>query len=227
MSELNATQLLHQVENWGYYLLPKSHSHSPGYTGLLVAIRERPTKKHFDPERISLQVLDEQGVPQGMTFHLKWHLTKSRRVCAGRVILRDREEKEIEFYTFGGSCESVSVSGETVYSLRSTAPILQLTEKGESLSDLLAGEMEILIAKQHVRWGEDDEGYGRQLAQIEPVQLYVMSISSLLVRTRREGGWRKEVVEVNTMLLEERNWLEEVGQWPDRPPQPEELLSPR
>jgi hypothetical protein len=40
------------MENQGYYLLPKFHPHSPGYTGLLVAIRERPTGMHFDPESI-------------------------------------------------------------------------------------------------------------------------------------------------------------------------------
>ena len=226
MSESNTTLLLHQVENWGYYLLPKSHPHSPGYTGLLVAIRETPTKRHFDPEKIRLQILDEHSVPKRMTFYLKWHLVKSRQVCTGRVILRDRRDKKVEFFTFGGSIESVSVSGETVYSLRSTAPILHLTDKEESIPNLLAAETEILIAKQEVRWKGDDEGFGRQLAQIGPLQFYVASISSLLARSEQTSALQKEIAELYTMLHKERNWLKETGQWSDRLPPLEQLLSP-
>jgi hypothetical protein len=32
--------LLGLMKDWGYYLLPRSHPDSPGYSGLLVAIRE-------------------------------------------------------------------------------------------------------------------------------------------------------------------------------------------
>lgn len=226
MSESNTTQLLHQVENWGYYLLPKSHPHSPGYTGLLVAIRETPTKRHFDPEKIRLQILDEHGMPNRMTFYLEWHLAKSRQVCTGRVILQDRKDKQVEFFTFGGSIESVSVPGETMYSLRSTAPILQLTDKEKSIPDLLAAETEILIAKQEARWGADDERFGRQLAQIEPLQFYMASISSLLARSKQTSVLQKEIAELYTVLRKERNWLKETGQWSDRLPPLEQLLSP-
>jgi len=226
MSESNTTQLLHQVEKWGYYQLPRSHPHSPGYTGLLVAIREAPTERHFDPEKIRLQILDEDGIPQRMTFGLEQHLAKSRQVCTGRVILQDRRDKEVEFFTFGGSIESVSVPGETVYSLRSTAPILQLTDEGESIPNLLAAETEVLIAKQRVRWRADDEGFGMQLAQVGPLQFYVATVSSLLACAEQTSVLPNEIAELYTVLCKERSWLEETGQWPDRLLSLEQLLSP-
>ncbi|MFQ5814516.1 MAG: hypothetical protein ACE5I2_15160 [Anaerolineae bacterium] len=44
------------------------------------------------------------------------------------MIIRDRVDKVVGFFTYGGWLESISVPGETVYSLRSPAPILELTD---------------------------------------------------------------------------------------------------
>jgi hypothetical protein len=49
---VDESSLLRQVAGWGYYLLPRSHPHSPGHPGLLIAIRQKPTEKHFDPQSI-------------------------------------------------------------------------------------------------------------------------------------------------------------------------------
>ena len=58
------------MENWGYYLLPKSHWNSPGYTGLLVAIRADPSRMHYDPQSIRLRLRDKHGEATWMTFGL-------------------------------------------------------------------------------------------------------------------------------------------------------------
>jgi hypothetical protein len=65
---MDEQSILHRMEHWGYYLLPKSHRESPGYTGLLVAIRETPTREHFDPESIRLRIIEEGKETSWATF---------------------------------------------------------------------------------------------------------------------------------------------------------------
>jgi len=58
-----------------------------------------------------------------MNLHADLDRQLSHSVCPGRIVVCSHEQREVTFYTFGGSIESESLSGETVFSLRSTAPI--------------------------------------------------------------------------------------------------------
>lgn len=224
-SEPNSTDLVKQVDDWGYYLLPQAHPHSPGHTGLLVAIRETLTRMHFDPESMSLQIVDEDGLPIWATFHLTWHPPRSCRVCLTRVILRAQSGKMVEFFTFGGTLESTSGPGERVYSLRSPAPILELVEQEEKIPDVLAFETEALIARLQARWGADEVGFDRRLAQTDPLRLYVASIHSILTHHTQMLSLH-ERIEFHEVLLAEKHWLEKTQQWPATPPTLEQLLAP-
>lgn len=223
-SESANAGLVQQMEHWGYYLLPRSHRHSPGHTGLLVAIRETPTRAHFDPESLHLQILREHGVPEWTTFHLEWRFPESCQVCAGRVYLRDRTKKTVEFFTFGGSLESVAAPGETVYSLRSPAPIIELVDGMESPEDAFVYETEVRISKLHAKWGVDDVGFGQRLGQLEPNKLYAGSIASLL-NELKTTNLHEENNDLYAMLLRERNWLHQTNRWSNNPPTLEQLLS--
>jgi hypothetical protein len=160
--------ILHLMENWGYYFLPKSHPDSPGFTGLLVAIRKQPTEKHFDPQAMRLRLRDKYNEAKwttlGLHSPLELPIKASIHVCPGEAMLRDRTDKRVNFFVFGGSLEAVSVPDETVYSLRSPAPILKLTDDRESVPDQLAAETEALIGELEVRSGSDEEGFARRLA---------------------------------------------------------------
>jgi hypothetical protein len=226
MNESQTAHLVHQLTNWGYYLLPRSSPHSPGHTGLLVAIRETPTRAHFDPESIRAQLLDEDGVPEWTTLHREWHFPASCRVCAGRVILRDRVKKAAEFFTFGGTLESIVVPGETVYSLRSPAPIVELFGKTSGPTDDFVFKIEALFAELHAEWGMDDAGFGRRLGQTDPEQLYVASLDLLLTQLKQTRVLREGHPELYTLLLEERDWLKKVNRWPVELPTLGQLLAP-
>jgi hypothetical protein len=223
--------VLQVMENWGYYLLPKSHPHSPGYTGLLVAIRKIPTEKHFDPQTIRLRLRDKYDQAKWTTLWLhspqELPIKASVHVCPGEVMLRDRTDKRVDFFVFGGSLEAVSVPGETVYSLRSPAPILWLTDDPETVPDQLASETQALIGELQVRWGSDEEGFARRLAQVDPLQFYVATLQSILVRNERDHHALQEAFhEFYLALRKERGWLMERGKWPTTPPRLEALLAP-
>ncbi|MGD9099327.1 MAG: hypothetical protein PVF45_02525 [Anaerolineae bacterium] len=223
---MNELSVFHQMENWGYYLLPKLHQHSPGYTGLLVAIREIPTGMHFDPESIRLKLQDEDGAADWATLGLRSPFWESRHVCPGRVILRDRVDKRVEFFVFGGSLEATSVPSETVYSLRSPAPILELTEPPGSIPDQLASETEVVVGELEARWGLNEEGFARRLAQVATPQFYLASLHSILARYKHSRALRETFHDLYDALLEEKCRLMEAGQWSVTPFGLEELLAP-
>jgi hypothetical protein len=224
--ESERSHLLNQIENWGFYLLPKSHRNSLGHTGLLVAIREHPTDAHFDPETLHVRILDEDGVPEWTRFGLEWHYQKSCRVCAGRVILRDRKKKKVEFFTFGGSLESFAVSDEIVYSLRSSAPIIHVVEKPETPGDAFVFETEVQLAKLRARWSGDDADVYRRMGQADPLKLYLASVDAVLTQLNNAPQMSGHQAELEKTLREERHWLEHMGQWPVTLCTLEQILAP-
>jgi len=223
---MSTQSVLNQMENRGYYLLPKSHAHSPGYAGLLVAIRKTPTKMHFDPEAIQLRLRSIDGTATWMTLTLKASVQESRHVCPGQVILRDRVDKRVHFFVFGGSLEIASGPDETVYSLRSPAPTLELTEHAESTPNQLASETEALIGEQRARWGSDETGFAERLAHMDPLPFYLSSLHSILVRYEGSRALHASFHDLYDALLREKEWLRGAGHWSATPPRLEDLLAP-
>jgi len=223
---MDATRVLHEMEGWGYYLLPRAHLHSPGYTGLRIAIRGTPTKLHFDPESIRLRLRDEPGSANWTTLELGSPDQVTGHVCPGRVIVRDRLDKRIHFFTFGGSLEVAFAPGVIVYSLHSPAPILELTEPEESIPDQLASETEAMMGEVQARWGSNDAGFARRLAQLDPFQFYLASLRSILLRYGQSRALRESFEALYDALLGEERWLMQTGQWPAQPLMLEELLAP-
>ena len=223
---MDEQSILHRMEHWGYYLLPKSHPESPGYTGLLVAIRETPTGEHFDPESIRLRIIEEGKETSWATFRSEIFFKKSRLVGPGQVSLRDRIDKRVEFFTFGGFLEAVSIPGETVYSLRSLAPILDLNGSPESVADQLAFETEATIAEQAARWGSNEHDFLRRLTQMDPFEFYLAMLHSILQRYEQHSALRRSFHHFYAALLKEKKWLIEVNQWSAMPYELDQVLAP-
>jgi hypothetical protein len=214
------------MEHWGYYLLSPSHRHSPGYSGLLVAIRKQPTGKHYDPKTLRLPLGDAKGTVTWRTFSWLSPAAHSSHVCPGRVILSDRFDKRIEFFTFGGSLEVTWEQGEMMCLLRSAAPILGLTLPETTIPDQLASEIESLIAEAHARWGRNDEGFSRRLAEVDPFAFYLASMHSILLRLEHVRALERTYHVLCEALHREKNWLVAEGLWPANPPMLEDLLVP-
>jgi hypothetical protein len=100
-----------------------------GGSHLLVALRDRPTLDHFDPEalayfasdgdRAALTTLDRRAV-------LADNGAASRRVLWGHVHVVDRLPVENRFLTFGGELRVAPVDSKlTVLDLHSPAPIVR------------------------------------------------------------------------------------------------------
>ena len=223
---MDESSLLRQVSNWGYYLLPRSHPHSPGHPGLLIAIRQTPTEMHFDPETVQLHLCGSDGSSEAVTLTLTSSLHGSSRVCPGMVILHDRVDKRADFFVFGGSLEASFSPGETVYSLYSTAPILPVTEDGQGFSDQLAFETQAMIGRLQAGWGAYDKAFEQRLAQVDPVELYLACLQSIWQRYEKAPALRHSFPRFYADLAQERQWLAQAQQWPAHPVGLDDLLAP-
>jgi hypothetical protein len=217
---------LEAVKNLGYLLLAQTHRHSPGGSGLLVATRKVPTGKHFDPKTMHLRLRDVRGMAKWRTLSLLSPGPDSDRVCLGRVILSDRFDKRVEFFTFGGSLEVIPAPDAQVYALRSPAPVLELVAEEETVADQLAAETESLLGQLEVQWGHDEHGFNRRLAEIEPLQFYMGTLHSLLEQYEHSHPLEETYHELCGVLRQERAWLVGHGLWPEKPYMLEDLLAP-
>jgi hypothetical protein len=221
---MDEREVLKAIDGMGYRLLPKNHRDSPGGSGLVVAIRKEPTRKHFDPETVRLRLPDVQGMVKWRSLSLLSPDPGSDRVCAGHVILSDRIDKRVEFYTFGGSLQVISAKDAQVYALLSSAPVLELVAQEDTVPDQLAAETESLLSQLEVRWRHDEHGFNRRLAEIEPFQFYMGTLHSLLEQYKHCHPLEETYHELCGVLRQEKAWL--IGQrlWPAEPPVLEDFL---
>lgn len=223
---MSEQSLLELMKDWGYYPLARPHPDSPGYGGLLVAIRKEPTGKHFDAQALHLRLRDEYGGARWRTLSWLSPLEDTGHICPGMVTLQDRSGKQVEFFTFGGSLEVTSGPGEMVYSLRSPAPVLELNAQEETVSDQLAAETEELLGRIEVKWGKDEKGFSRRLAKVDALQFYLATLASILHRYAQVRILEKAHHDLFATLRGEREWLVEKHLWPAKPLVLENLLAP-
>lgn len=207
--------LISQVENWGYLLLPPSHPESPGYSGLLVAMRPMPTSKHFDPELLHLHVVSTQGRPEGMSFHRAPPFKTEQRVTVCEVKLSDRYNKAVEFFTFGGWLETAEYADETIFSLRSSAPIIFLTPRVDTPSDQLVSEVQVQLNMLRAEWGAREAEFERRLAGLSPRVLYEAALRSLLEKYGHSHALHDTFAPFYRLLTREAEWLRTHDAWTD------------
>lgn len=222
--------LFNFMRNWGFYLLPKSHQDSPGYLGLIVAIREKPSQSHFNPEMARLQI-GLSGAPgqKWETLRLRPLFHDSRPLYPGFISLLDGAGRQQQFFTFGGSIEVAQQDGETIYLLRSPAPILLIGNpviEVEETSEAFAEEFEATLAQAHAWWKLDDQGFADRLTKTNPMQLYLACINDLLEKYTGNPDLSRHAHAFVRQLQSERAWLEETGRWPLYSPSIKALLAP-
>lgn len=219
-------ELIEQVKKWGYYSLPRADPQCPGCSGLLVAIRAHPTGRHFDPQTLHLRLRDEHGLARWRTLSWTLPLEGPAHLCPGRVTLHGHLGREADFFTFGGSVEVAFQADEHVYHLHSPAPFLELSRYQETAANQLAAEAELLMAEIEARWGRDELGFLRRLAEVDPLQFYLAFLRSTLVRYEQADRLQKVYGAFYDVLLRERGWFIAQGLWPDALPTLEEILAP-
>ncbi len=111
------------LAGWGFLADPDLPAH-PGPAHLLVAIRDRPTLHHFDPELIEFwTTVRDRGVRQTLNGLSPMPLETSFSWGAIRIV--DRLRVSNEYLTFGGHLSAASIGGAVIAVFTSPAPLLR------------------------------------------------------------------------------------------------------
>ena len=218
--------LVSMMEHWGYSLAPSPHPYAPGQHVLLVAMREIPTEMHFDPESIQLRMGETGDTLNWSTIRLKYPLHGVRQAGLGRVIVSDRVEKQVEFFTYGGTLEATHGHDKVVYALRSPAPILEIDLELQDFSAQLAFETEVLLGEAQAQWHGNEQGFARRLAQLDPARCYLAAVHSILSHYEHNRRLSNGFHLFHMALAKEREQLVEMGLWPADAARLEDLLAP-
>ncbi len=134
------------VHSLGFLDVNGTAPQAPGGANLVVALRERPTLVHFDPERIEHWVAaGERGRPAEITRATT--LPLDRPFSWGTIRVIDRLEVFNSFLTFGGVVRAVARDASTTLVVFSSeAPILRSTGHSQGI-DLSTGEVGAFFAR--------------------------------------------------------------------------------
>jgi hypothetical protein len=172
----------------GFTLIQSDSPGSPGGSNLLVALRERPTLRHFDPEAIRYWTA---AGGRGCLETLDRHRTFPIDCLAswGSVRIVDRLRESNRFLTFGGPLHARAVNPElTVVALNSPAPIVRWSGHSQAV-DPLAEPIGAFFARLMVRV-DFVPGAEARLAEVPPVVLYaafIVQTSGILTAERLHG----------------------------------------
>ncbi len=156
-------------EQLGYSFHPPLEANAIGHSQLDVVIRPAPTGEHFDPESFLCPVATDSGVSKLHITH-PWTQETAYRVCVGEVIIENARHDQITAFTFGGALRIAADSRRILCQLASPAPLLQHAQQAAALAEQLIEEVQILFAER--RAVREDEAFDRQLATVDPLQLY-------------------------------------------------------
>ncbi len=223
---MDEEQVAALLKDLGYRLLAPHHRGSPGYSGLLVALRDSPTGHHFDPEAVSAVLRDAEGLAREVLLTRDEIGLPSGHLCPGPVTVSDWRDKRLHFYSYGGRIEMSTVPSGRVVAIHSPAPILEITRGQGSIAEDLASEVRSYVARAAAAWHGAEEGFARRLAGVEPLEFYVAAIHSLLSAHRGSEDLAGVYRELDGVLAAERQWLQEQGRWPAAPPHLDDLLCP-
>lgn len=211
----------------GYVFYPPETADHPGHPRLDVILQERPTYRHFDPQKVQYHVVTPQGYTEQIHLYHPWRLARRYRVCAGRIIISDRRGKQVEAFAFGGQLQILSDAQHTVGGLTSPAPIFPLFTSHD-LSMWVTAEAEIILARQKAHWDPNHpHAFEAHLAAADPFLLYASCLQAIQERCASlayssQGELAHQGVH---FIHEEIARLKQEGSWPAPLPSPEQLFS--
>ena len=173
----------------GFSLINSDRPGAPGGSNLLVALRDRPTLRHFDPEALSFWVAVE-GRGRVAGFTRDDAVPAQLSVSWGSVRVIDRLSVENRFLTFGGALRAAAIDRTTtVIALRSPGPLVRWGGHSQG-ADPLAGEIGAFFGRLMVPV-DFEPGAEEALAATPPAVLYGAFIRHARHRLAASAAFRR------------------------------------
>ena len=201
---MDITQAARLIADWGFLAEPDLPDR-PGPAYLLVALRDRPTLTHYDPELVEYWVSSGgKGVRRSLDRHTPVPI--EQEFSWGLIRITDRLDVSNEYVTFGGHLSAAEVDGMTVAVFTSPVPLLRRgghsqgwDEGAESFAAFFG---RLIIAVDYT------PGFEALAAAVDPVTRYAAFITDLVGRYRQAPHLREQHPDLWMMLQSEARRLE-------------------
>ena len=178
-----------RLADLGFLLLDGDYAGAWGRPRLLVALRDRPTLRHFDPEAIGYWWFDRDHAKQNWLDRTR-RMPVNRPISWGRIQVVDRIPVSNQFLTFGGTLQARVVDPTTiVVAVTSPAPILRWSGHSQGI-DLLTDEVGAFLARLRVPI-DYTEGAEERVGRATPLALYAAMLAESLPRLRKSEPLRR------------------------------------
>lgn len=192
-----AAELLH---NLGFLVLSSFPEHS-GNSRLLVALRERPTLQHYDPEvvRYWRTTPEGRGTPAELKLSTRSPLTAP--FSWGSIELVDRLGVVNDFVTLGGTLSFGARDGTRIAIFRSPGPIYRMGGHSQRI-DPTAPELGAFFARMMVAI-DFEPGVEEAISAASPLERYAAFVAYEDARHRASIALRDQQPRVAAGLVEE------------------------
>jgi hypothetical protein len=202
------------LDEWGFLADPDLPDR-PGPAYLLVAIRAKPTLRHYDPELVEYWVSDEKdhGVHETLTYASR--MPRAVEFSWGRITIIDRKGVTNRYLTFGGQLQAARIEGEVICVFRSPAPLLR---RGGHSQGWDAGSHSVggFFGRFRAAAGYQHE-FEVLAAHTDPVTRYAAFVNEFVIRYRASEYLRDHYPRLWTIMLVEEHRLisEHPAAWED------------
>jgi hypothetical protein len=157
---------------WGFLADPDLPDR-PGPASLILALRDRPTLRHYDPEVVEFwSTEDGRGAHETITRTTRVPLTIG--VSWGEIRILDRLGESNGYFSFGGRCDADLLDDTLIVAFTSSAPILRRGGHSQGWDDgadaVGAFFGRLLVTVDYV------PGFEERLAQSTPLARYAAFI---------------------------------------------------
>jgi hypothetical protein len=174
----------------------------PAY--LLVALREAPTFRHYDPEAVEYWVSEkDRGIRRTLTRATRMPIDEA--FSWGLIRIVDRLHVTNEYLTFGGRLTVDAVDGVIVAVFTSPAPLLRRGGHSQGW-DRGADSLGAYFARLMVPV-DYAPGFERRVAQADPTTRYAAFIADAMARCRSSAVLRAGQPELWSLLEPEERRL--------------------
>jgi hypothetical protein len=165
---------------WGFLADPDLPDR-PGPASLIVALREQPTLRHYDPEVVEFWSTENgRGAHESITRTTRMPFVAG--VSWGEIRIVDRLGVANRYVGFGGRCDADRVDDAVIVAITSSAPLLRRGGHSQGWDDgadaIGAFFGKLLVTVDYI------PGFEKRLAAATPLARYAAFIADADRRTR-------------------------------------------
>ncbi|HEY6057401.1 MAG TPA: hypothetical protein VIV06_05175 [Candidatus Limnocylindrales bacterium] len=177
------------IANLGFEVITGEDAASRSATDLVIALRERPTLAHFDPEEVSHWVIEGgRGRLVRIDRSVK-HLPIEGRFAWGRISIADRLGMANQFLSFGGSVRAAALDPSTLVVVFSSPVPIQRWAGHSQGTDPLTEPIGAFFGRMMIPI-DFDPGAEARIGAASPEVLYAAFVQDLVARLARSAQIR-------------------------------------